>query len=483
MMKRTNKSTKSTTREDVGVDHEIVKEARRWMLDNKGTSICDSEYTSPRISSEIPDCSMPMTFDHLNYCSLGCLYCFAYFFKSNNPTIKEVTLKSVDTKRMAETMRGNPRLKQDKLMYDHFYSKRFLLHWGGLADPFDDFEKHNKTGLYLMRELAAMDYPTLFSFKGRTIFDRPYMRLFERYAHQQNFAFQTSIVTNSDKLAKQLEVGVPSTTRRLEAIKILSDMGYYTILRLRPFTIGVSDVGLEDLLERALEAGIQGVSMEFFAMDGRANTHMKERYKWLAKLAGVPDLMKYYKDTSPSERGGYRRGNRHIKEPYVRTVYEFCVKHGLTCGISDPDFKELNTSGSCCGMPDKFPDNKGLENWTRSQLTYHIKEARIKYHKTGENQYLTFDGVYGNESYLDTPKFANDHVSVIGRPLAERNMLTQRIILQEQWNNLRSAANPRNYFHGKLMPTCLDEKGNYVFKYQPMEYEERWKNDGIDLTV
>jgi len=32
-------------------------------------------YDSPRISSEIADCSMPMTFDHFNLCSKGCAYC------------------------------------------------------------------------------------------------------------------------------------------------------------------------------------------------------------------------------------------------------------------------------------------------------------------------------------------------------------------------------------------------------------------------
>jgi len=483
MIRRTTKCGHQKSNIPDNIDPKIIEESQRWVRDNEGVISESMGYNSPRISSELPDCSMPMTFDHFNYCSLGCLYCFAYFFKSNNPAIKSVSLKSVNPKAQLAAMRGESTNKQGRLFYEHFYSKKFLFHWGGLADPFCSFEKHNKVGLKLIKGLARMKYPTLFSFKGDGIFKRQYTKIFEHYSHQKNFAFQISIVTNSDKLASEVEIGVPSTTKRLEAIKMLSDMGYWTILRLRPFIIGVSDQGLDELLERALAAGINGISMEFFAQDGRANTGMKTRYAAMAKLMGISgDLHQYFKATSPSERGGYMRTNRLVKERHVRKVYEFCAKHGLTCGISDPDYKELNTSGSCCAMPDIYNDNPDLQNWTRSQLTYHLKEARVNYHKTGECRELLFNDVYGDESYLDDPALANDHVSVIGKCCADRNALTQRIILQMQWNNLRSPANPRNYFNGKMLPIGLDSDGNLKYKYNPSPYEARWIADGVDLT-
>jgi DNA repair photolyase len=460
---------------------EIIEASREFVLENeKGVIV--GKYSSPRISSEISDCSMPMTFDSYNYCSLGCLYCFAYFFKSNNPAIKNIELKAVDVDAMINAMKGKPTTKMGETYYRHFYSKKFLLHWGGMADPFCAFEKNHKVGFKLLHHLGETDYPTLLSFKGSTIFGKKYVKLFEEYASQNNFAFQVSIITNDDELSKQIEIGVPPTSKRLEALRMLSDMGYYTVLRLRPFIMGISDKGLEELLQRALEAGIKGVSMEFFALDARCNAGMKTRYDWIAKLIGVDNLMKYFKETSPPERGGYMRTNRLLKEPYVRTVYEFCMEHNLNCGISDPDFKELNTSGSCCGMPDMFERNEGMTNWTTSQLTYHLKQARIKYHKTGNLAVLRFREVYGNESYLDDKYLANDHVSVIGRNCAERVNLTQRDILQEQWNNLRSPACPRNYLHGKVLPTGLDAEGNLEYTYAPSEYERRWQADGIKLS-
>lgn len=463
---------------------EIVKEAKRWVQANKGYT-CDSKgYSAPRISSEIMDCSMPMTFDHFSFCSYGCLYCFAYFFKSNNPLHinQELKLKSINAEHIIAALRGNPTNKAQRIFHRHFYHRKFLLHWGGLADPFCNFEATNLTGYPLIRELARQNYPTLFSTKGIALFHRKYEKLFGKYSGQKNFAFQISIVVNSDETARELEIGVPSTTKRLEMIKMLSDMGYWTILRLRPYIIGISDEGIDELLDRALEAGINAVSMEFFALDARANVGMKARYDWIAKMVGVKNLMKYFASLSPPERGGYMRLNRLVKEHHVERVYRFCVDNGLIFACSDPDFKELNMSGSCCGMPDYYPDNPLLENWTRAQLTYHIKEARRLYHTTGELHKFVFDEVYTGESYLTDKEVANEHVSVIGRPCGERYQLTQKLILQEQWNNLHSPANPRNYFHGKMSPIGLDREGNLVYRYVPSEYEERWLQKGIDLT-
>jgi DNA repair photolyase len=422
-----------------------------------------------------------MTFDQYNFCSLGCTYCFAYFFKSNNPSISKIELKAVDADRMIEDMQGRSTRVVGRTFYEHFYSKRVILHWGGLADPFCSFEKTNGVGLKLIDALGEMSYPTLFSFKGPTIFEPKYVKRFEKFAHQRNFAFQVSIVTGDDELAKLVEIGVPSPTQRLRALKMLSDMGYWTVLRLRPYIIGVSDQHLDRLLERALEAGIKGISAEFMAIDARSNVGMKSRYAWLAKLIGVKDMHRYFQKLSPSERGGYMRLNRMVKERHVRKIYNFCKKHDLVCGISDPDFKELNTSGSCCALPNRYKPNKEMSNWTRSQLTFHLKEARQEFHRTGKAPVLKFGTVYGSESYLDDTRLANDHVRVIGMCCADRMALTQRTILQEIWNNLDSPANPRNYFHGKLMPTGTDREGNLLFQYTPSEYEARWKEEGVSL--
>jgi len=464
---------------------EIFDEGRRFVLENKGLKLDDKgrQYLSPRISSEFMDCSMPLTFDQYSHCSLGCIYCFAYFFKSCNQTFSS-KLHTVNHTALIDTIHGEPNSARNKIMYEHFFKKKFLFHWGGMADPFCNFEKSNGIGYQIVKALAEENYPTLFSFKGSAIFKPNFQNLFGDYSKQKNFAFQVSIIAPTDKQSKEVEIGVPVTSRRIEAIRMLSQMGYYTILRLRPYIIGITNEGIDDLLHKCLEAGIRAVSMEFFAMDARSSVGMRKRYEWLSKLIGVKSLQKYFRALSPSERGGYMRLNRLVKEKYVKTVYKFCQDNNLVFACSDPDFKELNTSGSCCGMPDKYPANPLLENWTRGQMTYMIKEARKKHHMHGTQAKIKFDSVYhpNTDTYLNEVELGQDHVMVSDRTQAQRQGITYLKIAKEIWNNLRSPSNPRNYFHGKVMPITIDGDGNFIYKYIEDEYEEKWKSEGLDLT-
>lgn len=473
------------------IDKKILEEATRYIRENDGLKATQFSYGSPRFSAEFSDCSMPLTFDSLSRCSLSCLYCFAYFQKNWNPGVvhKAPPLNAVDTEKIKQMVLGTlpqhgPVDKNWMAFHKYFFKKRFLLHWGGLADPFCNFERENGISYNLLDFLGIEAYPTLMSFKGDTILDKKYEKLMDKYSKQRNFAFQCSIVTADDKLAKYVEMGVPSPSRRFEILRMLSDMGYWTILRLRPFIIGITDRSLDELLEKALAAGVRAISTEFFAIDCRCSEGMHTRYDWLATLIGTKDLMAYYNALSPAERGSYMRLNRDVKEQHIRKIYEFCQKHGLVLGVSDPDFKELCTSGSCCAMPDSFPENPEMCNWSTAQLTYHVKNARIAYHKTGEEQLIKFNEVYDNEKWehLNIWRFANDYVGVIGKSGTWRQLVTPKLILQQEWNNLRSPKCPRNYLHGRVMPTALDEEGNYVFKYTPLPYEKRWKERGIDLT-
>lgn len=469
----------------MAINKEIIEESKRFVRANKGYKINRNapnalSYASPRVSSEFPDCSMPLSFDGYSHCSLGCAYCFALMQKTNNPSFAN-KLHAVNPKRMLDEIEG--KVKHSK-KYKHFYKKRFLLHWGGLADPFCNFEKANNIGYEIISGLAKNAYPTLFSFKGSAIFRPNFRKLFGKYAHQKNFAFQCSIIAPSDKNSREIEVGVQVTSQRIKALKMLSDMGYYTILRLRPFIIGITDNGLDDLLHKCLEAGIKAVSMEYLALDWRATNNLAKRYKWIGELIGVKDTMKYFKDLSPKERGSYLRLNRLVKEETVKKVYTFCADNNLVFGCSDPDFKELCTSGSCCAMPDKYPENKELQNWTKNQLTFHLKEARKNFHLSGSKKQMKFQDVYKpkEDTFLTSKTFTQDFVAVTGKTASERQHSRLHDFTRDTWNNLRSPGNPRNYFNGKMMPLRTDENDNLVYLYKPSSYESRWLKEGIDLT-
>jgi DNA repair photolyase len=471
------------------IEKEITANSLAFVKENRGMKL-DMEnkralnYISPRISSEFMDCSMPMTFDHYSHCSLGCTYCFAYMFKTSNISFSR-KLHSVDPYKMIKSINGEPIGSRNKSLWKHFYSRRFLLHWGGLADPFCNFEKTNDIGYTIVEGLAKAKYPTLFSFKGSAVFRPKWVKLFDKYSRNKNFAFQVSIIAPTDEMSRKMEIGVPVTSQRIKAIKMLSDMGYFTILRLRPFVIGISDEGLDELLDQCLEAGIQAISMEFIAIDQRSNFGGGSglRYQWLGKQIGAKDTLEYFKALSPSKRGGYLRLNRLVKEPYVKQVYKFCLENDIIFACSDPDYKELNMTGSCCGMPDDYPENREMENWSKNQLTYAVKELRKTYHQSGLMGRIKFDKVFRPDidTYLKSKVMGQDHACVSQKTASERHGADYHRYAREVWNNLKSPGNPRNYMDGKVIPVMTDEHDNLVYIYEPTEYEDRWVKEGIDL--
>lgn len=66
-------------------DKEIPKiikdEGFRWLNNNKELTCHNKDfYGVPRVSSEYADCSMPLTFDQYNFCSLACFFLFCVLF-------------------------------------------------------------------------------------------------------------------------------------------------------------------------------------------------------------------------------------------------------------------------------------------------------------------------------------------------------------------------------------------------------------------
>ncbi len=316
----------------------ITKEALKWLKQNEHKGCSNSSYSSPRISSEYPDCSTPFSFDLYNFCSYGCLYCFAYFQKMNNPAVDTIdtTLKSVNVNKLIDIFEGK---YPENPYYKWFISKRKIMHIGGMADNFCNFERTNKRGVILIEYLLRTGYPIIISTKGDFLTMPEYMNLFEKYKDVACCAIQSSIITDDDKVGAKIEVGVPSPTRRYENLKKVSEMGYYTILRLRPFIIGISDKKLDSLLQKMVDYKIHAISTEFYAMDMRVDDEVKKRYEWMSNICGF-DIVEYYKKLSPSCPYNYFHGKikpsgllddkGNIIYEYVPHAYELdWIKEGL----------------------------------------------------------------------------------------------------------------------------------------------------------
>ena len=443
---------------------------------------CSKSYGSPRISSEFKDCSLPLTFDQYNHCSFGCRYCFSDQFRECNPMSQKTLgqIKSVNDNKLKKIFTGK---YPNNEYYKNLLKNRFVFHWGGLGEPFCHYEKRYGIGLKIIEFLSDLKYPTLFSTKGLSLFlDNPdYMNVFEQSAKSKHFAFQFSIVANSDELSKKIEPNTPNTTERLKAMKKMSDFGYWTILRLRPFIIGITDKDLEELLIRAKASGANAISTEFFALDKRVVPLLANQCKVISDLVGF-DMVKFLDELSPRERGGYMRTNRIVKEYFMERLYIKCRELGLQINISDPDFKELNDTGCCCGLPDIFKPNPEMTNWSKGQLTEALKDLRTRYWKSeGKDKYLSFDFIVKNASHNWFEESVYYFHDSIKRWSTDYSRITSshKNEFKEAWNNLRSPDNPYNHYQGIIKPAYIDKQGLIVYEYSPKPYEYRWKEKGI----
>lgn len=443
-------------------------------------------YTSPRISSEYTDCSLPLTFDSYNICGFGfgkqcagCIYCFASSQRVNHPMYekKAFQIKSVNPERTVGMLNGKVKSKY----YDNFFKYRFPFHWGGLADPFCKLEEKAHVGLKILQGASKIQYPIIFSTKGTFMcYDKEYLKVFNSYRESKNLGFSFSIITNEERLAKQIEKGVPSVEDRFKAMKVISDMGLWTVLRLRPFMLGISDINLETLLERAKKAGARAISTEFYCLDLRSLSTLNERIQTISDISGI-DYIKYYKALSPGSRGTYLRLNRLVKEHYMKRLFKKCKELDLKIGVSDPDFKEYNFSGCCCAYPaSKKEYNSEICNWSRGQLTYHLTGLRKKYWAGERPALLTWDEVKETiaNDWAHDKRYFKDSIKYWSTDFRKKQQSHIDEFL-ETWNNTKSSASPYNYFDGILQPNGLDTKGNIIYRYEPSDSELRLRKEGI----
>lgn len=425
-----------------------------------------TDYCSPRWSGEITDCSMPMTFDQYDHCSYNCLYCFSWFQKSlkaYNPQMVHEhgkiyqgnDIRTVNVNTIRKLFNGEITTGQKGQFYD-YVTQQIAVQWGGLCDPFDNYEKQHGVGLEILRHLSKIHYPICFSTKGTwwTEDDR-YMKLFNG---EKNWNVKFSIINLDKDIAAGIEKGVPSPSQRLRAMKRVAKIcpGGVT-LRLRPFIIGMSDADNEhlDLIRLAAEAGASAVSTEFFCLEDRAHAGTAARYTEMSEVLGL-DIRQFYKTNSPG-MCGYLRLNWKLKEKYIIEMRELTHKLGMRFYVSDAHWKDQCDGGSCCGLSERF-------NYSRAQYTEllqiakHRKDGKVYWQDMGPQIEM-----YKKVRYI----YAEGFNTVGSKSRTKRWNDTLYDYLQDIWNHPNNAKSPYKYFAGLFRPVGTAKDGNVIYQYKP----------------
>lgn len=406
-------------------------------------------YSSPRWSSELADCSNPMTFDTYSNCAFGCIYCFSMYWRGigvgkDKYLNKEVRWVNPDyIKDMFSLKR--------QTQFSPYIKARRTLQWGGLSDQFDGYEKKYGKTLELLKIFKELDYPITFSTKATWwLKDARYTDLFR---NQKNWNVKFSIITLDEDKARVIERGVPPPLERIDGIKRFAELNAGgATLRLRPFIMGISDGTYLDLITQAAKAGATALSTEFFCLETRSRLLRDKYLPIFSELAGF-DLWEFYKKYSIN-KSGYMRLNRNLKRPYIDNMQKLCKELGMRFYVSDAHFKERCDGANCCGLPDSWNFSKA--NWSNAlQLAKH--NNGYVYYSMIENE---INATYSHFNYGKAIGFNSG--GVLNR--SKFSNMTFAEYMHWLWNNPQSGQSPYKLFEGVLKPAGKDDNGDLIYK-------------------
>lgn len=409
------------------------------------------------------DCALPVSMDTYNTCAFGCMYCFSNHLVRNplrkgTASVKAINPREVEKFFLKEDDGDYRRPSARMLRKTSAGSYRCPIQWGALGDPFDYIERQQGVSLEIIPIMVKYKQPTRISTKGaNVIVQKPYLDAFSE--NPSLFWVAWSIISIDDDILTRIDRYAPNATERLKAMKVLSKLGIKNSLRLRPIFPGITDStpkhpkAWRDLLRRSADAGAKAVSMEFVFVPQPITADLKNSWDKIKNMVGF-DIVSWYKKTSI--HGSCLRSSRAWKEDLTFAIRDEAHKLGMTFGISDPHWKELNDSGCCCGI---LPDDPVFGGWQRTQAVQAILDAKAG-KKIVARDYVPFWA-------KDVMKA--DLVVMTGAKNAfDRATETWEDKLRQTWNDLQGARGPLHYFGGCLYPVGKKD-GDVVYEYREIK--------------
>ena len=307
------------------------------------------------ITSQFPFCSMPLRLDSYSRCQFACRYCFA---AARAGAAAPRGVKVADPEALARRLGRLAGGAEPRSVLDEMLAARVPIHFGGLSDPLMPLEERLGVTLGFLKVLRDHAYPTVLSTKSPLCASPKYLEILA----SGRFVVQISLPTLSDDLSRRVDVGVPATSERLDAVGRLASAGVIVTCRLQPLLD--QDPAAFDLIAACSGAGARQVAVEHLKLAVDNDEHRRA----LAAAMGF-DVMAYYRG-----RGALRVGREWIlpvADRFDRVVSLRDAAHaaGMLFGAADNDLLHLSDGTSCCSSIDRL----GLETKFRFTFTQAVR--------------------------------------------------------------------------------------------------------------
>jgi len=305
---------------------------------------------------EVHRCFYPFKLDAYGCgCSNDCLYCYAKscleFRSLWNPESPSVA----DVDKLEKIF--SDALSNNKGKFKELIRERLPVRLGGMTDCFGDIEEFERSTYAIIKMLNHFNYPYLILTKNKLVAE------YARFMKKHLAYIQFSITTPYDSVSKKFEGNASSTSERLEALKKVSEAGFYTAVRINPlfpmypdgyfsqkkkFPTGARKFRYFDwsLVDRSIDAGANTIIAGFLRLSSW-------NIKWIKDKTGQ-DLTWLF-DTSTKQKNQALHFSTEEKRYYYENIREVCWIKGAdfsVCYDGDDDYEKFRylwaNQDDCC---------------------------------------------------------------------------------------------------------------------------------------
>lgn len=237
-----------------------------------------------------PDISFDRSINPYRGCEHGCSYCFArpthaYLGHSTGVDFERDIYVKVNAAELLRTELSNTRYRAKPLGI------------GTNTDPYQPLERKHRIMRSILKVLLETRHPVTIVTKSALIVRD--LDILTKLAKHDLVAVGISVTSMDHKLSRFMEPRASTPSRRLEALKLLSEAGIPTRIMAAPMIPAVNDHELERILDAGKAQGARCASMIVLRLPGEVRDIFRE---WLLKT--YPDKVKHVMNLVRDMRGG-----------------------------------------------------------------------------------------------------------------------------------------------------------------------------------
>lgn len=396
-------------------------------------------YKNPlSITSQFSFCGMPFRLDTYSGCTFNCIYCYSHK-RGGNSDFNKIKVANPDLIiKTFENAINKPTITTG--LISQYIRRKMPIHFGGMSDPFQHIEESAQVSYKVLEYLCLINYPVVISTKSTLLSTSKYLELLKS---NKNIIVQYSFSTLNEVKSNLLEPNCESPNKRLEAIKILSDFGINTTIRLQPYIIGMSEEP-EVFVTAISNKGIKHLTIEFLKLP------IDNKNAWEHSLKPLLPIKDFYLKNNSIVNGRELILLPSLKFDIIRKLKIELSKYKISLGIGDNELQHFSETNCCCGI-DRF---LGFENWNTSQFSYALKKST-----NNIIQFETIKDEWRPDGAID--KYLNSK----SRIKKTEGINTVSTYLQNRWNKINSDFNPSKYY-GVKYSGSKDDNGFCIFEFE-----------------